>query len=124
MSDGKRWVFTLFLGVVLWPIVVTAQATSVSKLAWDESAPDLATAQAYTYKYYPDGATVGMALTGVVCTGTMSPFQCAVAFPAFTPGNHSVVLSATNVAGESMKSSPFAFVFVVVPAAPANLRIQ
>lgn len=99
------------------------QGSSNQKFSWDQSAPTLVDAQAYTYKYYPDSAPVGIVFTGVICAGTASPFVCSVNIPAFTPGNHSIQLTASNLAGESTKSSPFAFVFVVTPSVPANIRI-
>lgn len=99
-----------------------AQTTAKDKLAWDQTAPDVATAQAYTYSAYADTATVGTTLSPVTCTGTVSPFLCSVPFPAFTPGPHTLQVTASNVAGESLKSNVFSFTFVVVPTAPANLR--
>ncbi len=99
-------------------------ALSTSKFAWDQSAPTLADAQAYTYKYYPDGAATGIEFTGVTCSGSSSPFQCEVNIPAFTPGNHSITMTASNLAGESAKSAPFSFVFVVTPAIPSGIRIK
>lgn len=103
---------------------IYAQATPTSKWAWTQDAPTLADAQAYTYRYYADGATTGVALTGVTCTGTVSPFACEANIPAFTPGNHVATLTAGNIAGESAKSSPLNFVFVVTPASPSNFRIK
>lgn len=104
-------------------ILLNGQATSTAKLGWDQGATTLLEATSYTYKYYADGSAVGTALTGVTCTGSVSPFQCQVPFPAFTPGNHTIQITATNVAGESDKSSPLDFVFVVNPSSPTNLRI-
>lgn len=118
----KKMIPLLFL--LLIPTVVGAQAIPTSKLAWDQVAPDLVSAQAYTYKYYPDGSTTGTSLASVTCTGAASPFQCEVAFPSFTPGNHNLTLTASNIAGESGKSSPFAFVFVVTPGIPTNIHIK
>ena len=117
----------LTLAIVSITATLYAQAPigiPTSKFAWDQSAPVLADAQAYTYKYYPDNAATGVTFTGVTCTGTVSPFQCEVNIPAFTPGSHSVTFTATNAAGESAKSSPFAFAFVVTPAIPSNIRIK
>jgi hypothetical protein len=114
----------LVLALVLLSTPLFAQTgTPASKLVFDQVAPDLATASGYSYKYYADGATTGTALTGVTCSGTASPFTCQTAYPAFTPGAHTLQLSATNAAGESPKSSVFSFTFVVVPAAPSNIRI-
>lgn len=121
----KTWLGAL-VGLFLLLGVGTshAQATSANRLGWDQAAPTLAEANAYTYRQYPDGATTGTVLTGVVCTGTTSPFLCGVPFPAFTPGAHSIQLTAANAAGESLKSLPFNFTFVVIPSVPANLRIM
>lgn len=97
-------------------------ATPSNTVGWDQDAADLATAQAFSYRPYADGAATAVVLTGVTCTGTTSPFACKVAFPAFTPGPHALTLTATNEAGESLKSTPFAFRFVVIPNPPRNLR--
>ena len=115
---------TTLLFLLLATIASGQTGTPASKLTWDQTAPDLASAAAYTYLYYPDGATTSVTLTAVTCTGTVSPFVCQVAFPAFTPGSHTLTLSASNVAGESAHSAPFAFVFVVVPSVPTNIRIR
>lgn len=98
-------------------------ATPASKLAWDQPAPDLSSAQGYTYKYYPDGSTTAGALIGTTCSGTVTPFQCEVQFPTFVQGNHTLKLSATNVAGETL-SDPFAFAFVDKPGKPINIHIK
>jgi len=121
MGEMKK--ILLVLALTALPNVLYAQATPTSKLAWDQAAPTLTDANGYTYKYYPDGAATGVTLASVTCTGSSSPYACQVNYPAFTPGNHTLQLTATNAAGESVKSSPFAFAFVVIPAAPANIRI-
>lgn len=112
-----------FIFTLLAELALAQSAVPGSTLAWDQSNTDAVSAQAYTYKYYADGSSVGVVLTGVVCSGS-APVSCTAPFPAFTPGQHSLQLTATNAAGESVKSSPFAFTFVVVPSAPANIRIQ
>lgn len=99
-------------------------ATAANKLAWDQIAQDLNSAQGYAYKYYADGSATGNQMTGVLCTGSVSPFQCEVQFPPFTQGNHSVRISATNAAGEGILSDPFAFSFVGLPSKPTNLHIK
>ena len=112
----------------LLAFTVTAAAqtpvTTANKIGWDQSAPTLAEAQSYVYKYYPDAATAGVALASVTCAGTTSPYQCEVPFPAFTPGSHTLTLTASNAAGESAKSAVLAFAFVIIPASPNNLRIK
>ena len=121
----KKILFTVIL--LLIANVVSAQnpnAVATSKLGWDQEAITLAEVQGYTYKYYADAATTGIALTSVVCAGSVSPFQCEAPFPAFTPGNHSIQITASNLAGESPKSTPpLDFTFVVTPVTPSRVRI-
>lgn len=119
----KRFLATL--GIILcFAIVARAQATGGSKLGWDQTAPDLATAQAYNYKYYPDAATTGIILSPVTCTLTAGVIHCQAAFPAFTPGSHTVTVTASNAAGESPKSGILSFTFVVIPAAPGTPKVE
>lgn len=120
----KKLLLALAVFAVLVAPLQAQTAVSANKLGWNQTALTLADAQALTYRYYPDGATTGITLSGVTCTGTASPFACEVPFPAFTPGNHSLTLTAANVAGESGKSSPLSFTFVVVPAIPTGLIIK
>ncbi len=122
----RRSLYAIFALLVLLTVPAFAQTTGVAgqKFAWDQAAPDLASAQAYTYKHYDDGATTGVAFTAVTCTGTQSPFQCEVLIPAYAPGSHSITMTAGNVAGESVKSAPFVFTFVVTPGAPAGIHIK
>lgn len=100
------------------------QAQPSSKLGWDQQAADVNEANSFTYKYYPDAAPTGTVLASVVCTGATAPFLCQAPFPAFTPGPHSLTLSASNAGGESLKSTALTFTFVVIPSPPTNLRIQ
>jgi hypothetical protein len=94
-----------------------------TKFAIDQAAPDLATANSYTYRLYADGSVTGTVIP-MVCTGTASPFLCTASVGAFTPGAHTVTLTAANLAGESGKSNVVTFTMVVVPQPPANARIQ
>ena len=111
----------LVLILVLIPSLSFSQATGTSKLLFDQPSPTLAEANGYTYRYY-EGA-IGIILTPVICTGTTSPFTCSASFPAFTPGSHTIQLTASNTAGEGMKSTGFTFTFVVIPGIPVNIRI-
>ena len=114
---------SIVLCLMCWPALLSAQtATPSSKLLVDQAAPDLASANGYTYRYYPDGVATGVVIS-MVCTGTVSPFVCSAAFPAFTPGSHSLTLTAANIAGESAKSTALTFQMVVTPSAPVNPRI-
>lgn len=119
----KRVLFLVAFSILV-PSVLHAQtvATPGNKYAWDQDASDLATAQAFTYKDYTD-ALAPVVLTPVTCSGTISPFQCIAPMPLKPAGSHSTSLTASDVAGESLPSTPLAFVFVVVPNPPKNLRI-
>jgi hypothetical protein len=122
----KKYFLAVLISILTFASVASAQppATGTSKIGWDQAAPSLAEAQGYIYKYYPDSATVGTTLNLVTCIGTISPYQCEVAFPAFTPGAHTLTITAGNIAGESAKSSPLNFAFVVTPSIPTNLKIK
>ena len=117
----KRLLVAFIIATI--PVLAAGQAIPTSKIGWDQEAPTLADAQGYTYKYYPDNAPSGVTLSGVVCSGAASPFTCTAPFPAFTPGNHSITMTAANLAGESAKTSPLDFTFIVTPSTPARIRI-
>jgi hypothetical protein len=122
-----RWLISS-VGILLLATPGFAQTpvgTPTSTFVFDQAAPDLATARAYTYRVYVDAATAGQVVTGVTCVaGPSTGVQtCTMPFPAFTPGTHAVTLTAANQAGESAKSAAFTFTLVAVPGAPANIRI-
>lgn len=120
----KQCLLVLIVFVVLTASALAQTAVPGQKFAWDQAAPDLASAQGYTYKHYDDGVAAAVVFTGVTCTGAASPFACEVLIPAYTPGSHSLTVTASNIAGESVKSIPFAFAFVVTPGAPVNIHIK
>ncbi len=115
----------LLLALLLFPLALFAQtAGTQSALGWDQSALSAATAQSYTYRTRADGSTTGVVLPGVTCAGTVSPFQCKAPFPAFTPGPHTITITAANAAGESLPSPVLSFTFVVIPSPPGQPRIE
>lgn len=119
----KQW-WMMIMAVLLSVGSVMAQnATPGSTLRFDQPAPNVLDAQGYTYQQYVDGGDVPTPLNSVSCSGAVSPFVCEAPFPAFTPGSHTIRITASNVAGESLRSTPFSFTFVVVPAQPLNLRL-
>jgi hypothetical protein len=119
----RRMLFVLFaLSLAGAASAQTPTGTPTSKLLVDEGGSDLATVQGFTYAYYPDTATTPTPIV-MTCAGAASPFTCSSAFPAFTPGPHSLTVTAKNVAGESPKSPVLSFTFVLVPNAPQNIRI-
>ena len=101
-------------------------ATPASKLGWDQVGQTATVATAAAYTVYIDGATVGVALTGVTCVTAAVPANgstCSATFPALTPGTHTLVGTQTISGTESAKTpTPFSFAFVVV-VTPTGWRI-
>lgn len=100
-------------------------ATPSSHFAMEIIAADAATAQAFTWRLYADGATTGQQLAGVACSAstTAGTQTCTMPVPAFTPGAHTVTFTAANAAGESPQSAPLTFTLVVIPSTPTNARV-
>ncbi len=122
----------LIVLLLLLPVPSFAQAiiaTPTSKMAVDVAAGvgwpapiDLPTANALVFRYYLDGATAGVAMTGGVCAGTTT-VTCTFPIPAFAAGSHTVTVTATVTAlgaiGESPKSATVTFTMVKsAPGAP------
>lgn len=103
-----------------WVLFMLLAQAHVSQFQWDQDGPTLATVSAYTYKIYADGATTGTPLTPVACAGAATPFTCTVSMPTFSPGSHSVALTASDVNGESQKGALLAF---NVPTAPTGFQV-
>lgn len=124
----KKILFTLAILIFATSTYAQTPAVGTSKLGWDQDATTLVEAMGLTYKYYVDEATVGVLLANVTCSGnagSISTFQCEAPFPAFKPGTHFIALTANSLAGESPKSTPlFGFTFVVIPAAPKNVKTK
>lgn len=91
--------------------------------AWNQDGANLATVQAYAYKYYLDGATVGSLFANPVCSGAATPFTCQAKTPTFANGNHTLTITAASANGESAQSLPFGFVFGNPPTIPNNIRV-
>lgn len=108
------------------PAAAQTTAQGSDKLAWTIQAPDLATAQGYTYRHYDDTSATGVVLVSVVCAPLVpalaGSFECEAPFPAFVSGAHTVAVTAANADGESLKSVALAFRFVIIPAVPTNLH--
>lgn len=126
--------FKTFLTLVFLIISTLTYAqnivTSSAKITWDQDAATLVEAQKYLYKYYLDNSNIGMVMVRVSCIGTISPYQCQVAIPAFTYNTHTLSLTANSSVGESPKSSSVTFTFALnpnsikTPIAPKNLVIK
>ena len=87
------------------------------KLAWDHDGINTA-----GYALTVDGTRTDLLLTPV-CAVVSAVRSCEIPFPALTPGEHVLIVSAYNVAGESA-SDPFPVVVMVVPGKPVNIKIK
>lgn len=118
----KKVVLTILFLISFAPKASAQVGTPTSLLSWDQDATTLTDAQTYTYRYYENA--IGTILPAVICVGTVTPFQCSVTTPAFTVGSHTITMTASNIIGESIQSTPpFVFTFVVTaPKTPKNLH--
>lgn len=107
-------------------VVLSAQSTATAASAFGFTmTEDLATAQGFTYRLYADGAATSSVLSPVTCLAVSAGrTDCTVKIPAFTPGAHTIRITATNAAGEGPKSDPLDFVLVVAPGKPTSLKVQ
>ena len=110
----------LALACLVVPSAANAQTTvplpTTSKLSWDHDGVNTD-----GYKLQIDGGEK-LAVTAT-CAITSGVRSCEIPFPALTPGNHTLIVIAWNIAGEA-GSDPFAVTVVVVPAKPVNIRIK
>jgi hypothetical protein len=90
---------------------------------WDQQAPSLADANGYSYKFFIDSGTDFTALQSN-CTGQQSPFICSTGVPALTPGNHRVMVQASQNDMDSDMSNPLDFVVGIAPGNPSGLRFN
>src|ERR1051325_7088842 len=85
----KRYLLSILALLVLFPAFGNAQSL---KAAWEIAGPPAesgkprptftsAMAMAYTYRLYPEAATIGRELSGVSCTTTNDPFQKTCSAP-------------------------------------------
>jgi hypothetical protein len=117
----KRLLFAVALAFLVAPSVsaqtpVPSPTPATTRLAFDH---DGVNTDGYRLKV---DEAVAVAITPT-CAVVASVRTCEIPFPALTPGAHSLVLIAWNIAGEAA-SAPFAVTVVVIPAVPANIRIR
>lgn len=114
------------VGLLLVATPVSAQTLTASSLPlwFDQPAPDLATANRYTYTLYVDGVAQSPALA-VTCMEKLTPvpqlYDCTSVWPALTPGKRDIQVGTKDVL--EAKSVVTSFVFTVVPAEAKNLRV-
>lgn len=111
--------------------VFAQNASPTSLLSWvpqSSAGPATVTeANQYTYRYYPENGTNGITLTGVSCFAVANGVECTVPFPAFTPGSHTLTMTAMlpgDPTSESGRSEVLAFTFTVKLLPPTKLTIK
>lgn len=112
----KRLLLAAILFLLL-PTLAHAQTNVTpgqnTRLAWDHDGVNVE-----RFEIKADGALVATVPFVFQQNGTYD-----APFPALTPGNHSLVVAACNIAG-CADSDPFLVRVVVVPAKPINVRIS
>lgn len=94
---------------------VPSPTPSATRLAWDH---DGVNTDGYRLKV-DAAAAVDVVATCAVVAGVRT---CDTPFPALTPGAHTLLVIAWNIAGETA-SDPFLVNVIVVPGKAGNLRI-
>jgi len=116
----------LMVGGIAMPLSAQSPAVSSDRLGWTQQASASELAE-LTYAVFVDGTR--QPLTGAICApaSAAGSYDCVAPFPAMTPGTHTIELVAIRTMGttvlESVKSAPLQVQFVIVPVAPANLRV-
>jgi hypothetical protein len=107
---------------LLSPLSAAAQAPPVpvpspntAKLAWDHDGVNTD-----GYALAIDGTR---AVVQATCAVVATVRSCEMPFPALTPGDHVLIVSAFNAAGEAA-ADPFRVTVFVAPTKPTNTRIK
>jgi hypothetical protein len=126
MKNRTLGVIAFVLGFLLSSTVVFAQGAPNQvqqkdalqcKVQWDVAAPDLATAQGYTYRLYVDGGAGVITVPASVTANSNGGVEVQFSLPSNALGQH--VLTETQQDGaspESVQSDPFSY--TVVPNTP------
>jgi len=116
----RRLLFVLLVLLLALPVSAQTPVPSptppTTRLAFDH---DGVNTDGYKLQIDSQAAAVVTATCAVVSAVR----TCEIPFPALTPGAHTLVLIAWNIAGEAA-SAPFAVTVVVIPAVPVNIRIR
>lgn len=109
--------------VAFYAVLVLGAQSPPPMLAWDapSNSTSAAQAQGLTYTLYVNGGP-GVAVPGVVCTGTAAPFPCTAPVPSGVPVAIDTKLeltAKTATSEESARSVPF----FRPPTVPTRLRL-
>ena len=123
---GVLAVVLLFAGTASAQTSQTVVAGATYVLTWDQGDTD---APAFQYYLIVDGVPqMPQAATCVDKSANgVTSFECSVPFPAMTPGNHTITVTATTIVDgtmfQSMTSDPLNIRLVPAPNKPGGLRI-
>jgi len=113
--------------LLLVPAPARAQVDTIStdRLGWTQTMT-AAEQPAITFALFVDGVRAPLPSATCTASTTAGIFDCSSAYPAMTPGAHTLELIAIRTEGtltaESDKSAPFAIRLIVGPPPPENLR--
>jgi hypothetical protein len=129
----KSFLTSVFSFIFFSVILINAQNISVAQadvygICWDQDAPDLTTAQSYTYQASIDNTPfVNIA---PVCSGVITPFKCQAPPPlSKTKGSHKFTITANVILIDgtlisSTISAQGTYNTVGQPSTPTNPRIS
>jgi hypothetical protein len=109
---------SLLCAVVLVLVATAAAAQTVlptARVAADY-ASSAATAQALTWRTYPDGLTVPVTVAPVTCVDMPLGSTCTLPLPAFADGPHSLAVSVFDGVAESGLSNTIMFLVAAAQA--------
>lgn len=115
------------LAILLFAIPAAAQDTVIVGqplvIEWDQDAPNLAEAQAYSYRLNITPAD-DQVLSSVTCIATAVPttFTCSAPMLALTVGTFTMDMQATYNGLTSVNSTPYTLNVVAAPTAPKPPR--
>jgi hypothetical protein len=118
------------LSIILLAITtLSAQSAPIiigpnSVLQWNIAAPDIPTAQSFTYAVTVDGAAP-ITVTPVTCvaSSTSGIQQCSTPVSQLPLGSHTVTMTAASGSIVSASSAPYSFVDLLIPV-PTGIGVH
>jgi hypothetical protein len=84
------------------PVVIRSGA----RMAWDQAAPSVQAARAYTYRLFVNGALSTLTDTRCDDRRTDSGYECSGVLPAMPVGQHTIEIAAVSGSVQSITSVP------------------
>lgn len=116
---------------LLLPAAARAQSPIIigpnSSIAWEIAAPDVATANGFTYAVTVDGG-VPKTLSPVACSVSAAPIPagtctCTTPIAQIPTGSHQLTMTAASGGVVSLPSTPYAYVDMLIPV-PQSVRAK